>query len=523
MLEGVAETFRDAVLSFCKDDTMRCRWMRYLPPATVADEFWGKLRGLILDKLKNEPIVRSRKGNFYRPSQLSWIPLEYEHYERSPLFPDLDQEIYMDSDYSHQDFELLKPLGSTMIKWNDLIDRLENDLNKSNSKMRSPYTDDPVWHERVATLLSRPFANSQRGPKSQEVCGRLRSLPLVALRGGKWASGLSEIYFPSAGHGEIPADLDQNFVCPKLLEDASGDTIERFFSFLGVKKCNIKQVLQWIRQRYDQPLESLTIENSIQHLSYFFWNLPEEESLGFDIRVVGSDGAFMRPGEIYLPDVFDRFSAKNLFDPLHSTDEGYPAKFLPSKYLQAVPESMRHHGRSWSDWLGKLVGITPIPRMTCETGLTEEFRYIMTYRVHSLVGLLRKHWSQYESLIPLVSDELRACMVDSQYLFHPIPLENSYFPSSRLGNLVKKVPWNGLLFIRIRTRGEIVDEDEEGKWIFLKQVGVRFSDDLDFYMMALGLIVAHGESRKAIEMSVFNVYKGLTRNWSTDDDATRIR
>lgn len=487
----------------------------------MADEFWGKLRGLIIDKLKNEPIVRSRKGNFYRPSQLSWIPLEYEHYERSPLFPDLDQEIYMDSGYSHQDFELLKPLGSTMIKWNDLIDRLENDLNRSDSKMRSPYTDDPVWHERVATLLSRPFANSQRGPKSQEVCGRLRSLPLVPLRGGKWASGLSEIYFPSAGHGEIPADLEQNFVCPKLLENASDDTLERFFSFLGVKKCNIKQVLQWIRQRYDQPLlESLTIENSIQHLRYLFWNLPEEESLGFDIRVVGSDGALMRPGEIYLPGALDEYSAEKLFRPFDGDTERYPAKFLPIKYLQAVPKTMRHHGRSWSDWLEKVVGITPIPRMTCETGLSKDFRYIMTHRAFSLVGLLQKHWSQYETLIPSVRDELKACVVPSQYWDRPIPLQKSYFPLPRLRNLVKGVPVSGQLFIRL---GESIADEDETKWIFLRQVGVRFSDDLDFYMMALDLLVSHRTNRETIEMSVFNVYNGLTRTWSTDDDATRIR
>lgn len=525
LLEGVAETFRDAVLSFCQDDIMRYRWMRYLPPSTIAHEFWGKLRILILEKLKTEPIVRSRRGNFYHPAQLSWLPRDCKDLYENPLFPDLEQEIYMDDGYSRKDFELLKPLGSTTIKWNDLVDRVAADLDREDSKMRSSDTDD-MWHDDVAVLLSKAFAGNQRGPKSQEACERLRSLPLVPLRGGGWASGSSEIYFPSTGHTDIPTDINWSFVHPGAIKRRSR---EELFWLLGVKRCDFRKVLQWIRQKYETIPESLAIENSIQHLRYLFWNLSaEEKSLGFNICVVGSGGGLMQPGKIYLPDALDEYSAENLFkdNPSDPMAGGYPEKFLPIKYLQAVREDMRHHGRSWRDWLEKIVGITPFPRLTCETGLTKDFRYIMMHRKGKLVGLLQKHWSQYESVIPSVSDKLRACRVPSQN-HKLIPLHESYIPLPRLKKLVEQVPRSDGLFVQLP---ESIADEDEGKWIFLRQVGVRFSDDLDFYIMALDLIIsAKGvteegfDSREALEMSIFNAYNGLTRNWRTNDDSTRIR
>ncbi|KAL1649149.1 hypothetical protein SLS58_001722 [Diplodia intermedia] len=316
----------------------------------------------------------------------------------TPLFSDLEQEVYMDIGYSHADVELLKDIGTATVEWDDLIDRVAADLDRPDSKMKSPETENE-WHTRAAALLLTPFYGSEKDPK----------------------------------------------------------------------------------------------------------------------------GVLLRPDELYLPDALNEYSAENLFKPPDRATRGYPAKFLPIKYLQAVPQHTRHHGRSWAKWLEKVVGITPIPRLACETGPTQDFHYIMEHRSARMIGLFQKHSSQYESLIPFVSDELRKCKVPTEAGSERI-LEDLYIPLPRLKAPVREIRGIGHNFALLP---EDIKDEDEGKWMFLKQFGVTFTDDLQFYVKTLRVLryshECNGLSTKSVEGCVFKIYGGITRNCRADEDIDTIR
>ncbi|KAL1619824.1 hypothetical protein SLS54_006422 [Diplodia seriata] len=131
--------------------------------------------------------------------------------------------------------------------------------------------------------------------------------------------------------------------------------------------------------------------------------------------------------------------------------------------------------------------------------------------------------ANYKSLIPFVSNELRKCKVPTEVGSERI-LEDLYIPLPRLKALVREIRGIGHNFALLPK--DIKDEDE-GKWMFLKQFGVTFTDDLQFYLKTLRVLryshECNGLSTKSVEGCVFKIYGGITSNCRADDDIDTIR
>ncbi|KAL1631108.1 hypothetical protein SLS56_004496 [Neofusicoccum ribis] len=517
LLQGVAETFRDAVLTFCEHESLQYQWMRYLPPKTIFDEFWNHLRPEIVNLLSKEPILRSLSGGLHRPLQLCYIPPDFRDRNYDPLFPDLDNEKYLNGRYSWKDFRTLESLGTTLLKWGDVIDRVEADLDRPDSTMKAPTTNDD-WHKRAAKLLSKPFEG--KGPKSESVRLRLRALRLVPTGNNDWISGSEAVYFPTAGGASIPMDLGRNIV----VCDAVADEVRRtFFSHLGVRECSPEQVVPWIRERYEASRDSITIEQSISHLQYLFWiSPPGQDSLGWNIRLIGPHGLLLRPDEIYFLESADGYSPSELFAKIDDGTPGFSTNFLPSEYIMAMAEDALSHGRSWRTWLEKVLGVQSYPRFLDNGELSEDFRYILSHRPERVVGLLQRFWPLYEPNVHLVCEELRHCKVPSE-TDALVPLHELYIPLPILKALVDELQIDGPIFLRMPVR-QLHDEDE-GKWIFLKRIGVRFTDDLEIYLKALRLrpFNTANWNNPSTPESIFKIYKGIMRKCVTDEEVARVR
>ncbi|MRW83750.1 DUF3883 domain-containing protein [Pseudoduganella sp. FT26W] len=69
--DGIAETFVSALTEFKRSSELALTYLRYVPENTdIADDFFGKVRQEIVDRLANEESMKSASGTWHRPSAL---------------------------------------------------------------------------------------------------------------------------------------------------------------------------------------------------------------------------------------------------------------------------------------------------------------------------------------------------------------------------------------------------------------------------------------------------------------------
>jgi hypothetical protein len=157
--DGVAQTFANAVAKFASNDhPLQYLWLDFLPNMPM-EHPWKPLHPRIRELLKDMPILQTWKGRiFKRPSELR-ILLPQNLHGGGPIFDDLPNEQYLAPEYGQRN-EVLKELGVKVISWSELLDRVQADLIKAHSKMRSLAPDDE-WHVSCTALLLRAFENSE--------------------------------------------------------------------------------------------------------------------------------------------------------------------------------------------------------------------------------------------------------------------------------------------------------------------------------------------------------------------------
>lgn len=101
-----------------------------------------------------------------------------------PLFDDPDKDPFLSPKYSESVKSILKADGLKKISPNAILELLESDLRSLNSKMHGKETNGD-WHSAVANLLSSWF------DRNYSLANRLKQLPLIPLRDGKWVYILS--------------------------------------------------------------------------------------------------------------------------------------------------------------------------------------------------------------------------------------------------------------------------------------------------------------------------------------------
>ncbi|KAH7043982.1 hypothetical protein B0J12DRAFT_760369 [Macrophomina phaseolina] len=508
LLDGVAQTFRDAVLGFSNHHMLQYQWMRYLPDGSISDDFWKRLAPKIENLLKEARILRSWTTRLlHSPGKLRYVAPNFRDKDGEPFFADLMQEAYLAPEYEYRDLELLKPLGTKMITLPEIIDRVESDLRRNNSKMKASSTNDD-WHTRVANFLARYF-NPNRNSR---IDIRIKALPLIPLRGGTWTavgSMAQSIYFPTVGTCNIPSDLDFNIVDSAPIHNTARS---RLFSLLGVKECNPEAVISAIYDKHTcrQAMTLIDFSISANHLQFLFWHGPSFSNLSQSFLLVsdaggGSDHALVdaKNATIYFPDPLDGCGPYQLFTKTLVTP-GFAAYFLDARYLRHVPSEARSREMSWEVWLEQVLGIRRAPQINISGKPSAELQYILRYCPDKLLEVLRRNWTEYE---PEITNDIETL--------------SSYIPLPNLAELANEFRLLTPIFVHV-SLSDLSDELGE-PWRFLSRFGVRFTDDVQFYLHLLQDVSESNDNVGGNLDRTFKLYERLMTKCISEEDAEQIR
>ena len=245
--------------------------MRYLPVSHI-EAFWEPLYLEIRDLLTECKMLKSNGGKALRClSELRILPSVFL-YEDQPLFDDLRDDIYLSGEYTQPDLETLRDIGLGAMTWEDMLDRLEADLNSPSSKMKSTELDDE-WHTAVTTLIEEVLLNDVDHQSRK----RLSELDVIPLQSGDWTSpstitALDKIYFPCLDEDLewllIPRDLGLRVLHPRACFDPQRKAI---YTNLGVSDCDNNTVVERILDACIDP-SSIQKNRCQSHFEVLFWS-----------------------------------------------------------------------------------------------------------------------------------------------------------------------------------------------------------------------------------------------------------
>lgn len=523
LLNGVAQTFIDAVLQFCQHPTLQFQWMRYMPSTDIPGGFWAQLQPKILALLKATPILRPRSGGtLKRPHQLKWLNTNAEDEDGNPLFYDLPEELYLSQHYDWDNLPALKQLGVDTVNIFEILARIRADLISAFSRMKSTRTSND-WHSRSAKLLLAPFDNGNRIAANE-----VRNLALVPLHNGEWASASSgSIFYPyNRGTLPVPTDLGLRLVSVEALKNSDRKAL--FFK-LGIKECASKDVIAKIINQYAVGI-NVHLQSSLMHLRYLYWELPEYEFglSGFIYlldqhctavyRVFVTDGRSKVIDDMYF-ESDDEYGPKQLFSEQLSGQNVWPsyaAHFINSAYLTAVSPSARANDISWTDWLSKFGNVRHIPRLTRPFGtqLSQAFLHVIQHRRNMIVGTLQHHWSSYSDMMnPEIVKILSEVTVTCENGLDT-PMGKTYMPLPRLKSLCDDLGVGQKLpFVQLPVE---LDDESLKDWQFLETFHIGIEANVTFYLEILGQIVRSGKASNTGltakgESDLFTVYGAIEK------------
>ena len=520
ILDGVAETFRDAVLKFCEHPSLQYEWLSYLPGNSISDDFWAQLPQKIVTLLQRTEVLRTRRrGTLKRPKDIRFLPPVYLDQYDEPLFDDLVNEIYLSSKY--KGFIKLKELGASSISYAEIFDRIQVDAKRSNPKITAS-TSDEDWHTRVAKLLIEPFEQGMA-----DTLRLLRGLEIIPLQDGRLISSHQRpIYYPDNNGVPVPTDLNLRLV--ELSATQNQDRC-KLFSKLGVERCVPERVMVLIYGRY-QEYGRVSLECSITHLRYMYWHL-RTDATSLDKRIFLRDqnnqavyhqSPNISRSSICVDDMYFESDDEYGIQRLISRGSSLTIHFIHPAYLQAVADSARRGDRSWKSWLEEVAGVRRIPRLIEPSNsctLSKVFLHIIQWCPEKLIGTLQAHWSSYSSLM---KPEIVATLENT-----PVPCENlgmsslkmTYLPLPDLKDKAKQFGAEGVLpFLQLPAQ---LTKDSEQCWKFLKVFKVGMEADIRFYIDVLRYLVRDNPATE-YRKGLFEVYKAIEAHSRVDDhDAVR--
>lgn len=537
--DGVADVFVSSVVRFCEHPTLQFQWLEYMPSKSIVDPFWSQLLPRIQDGLKVTPLLRTWSGQRLEiPRRLRLVADEYLDQQRQPLFKDLAEEIYLSPKYLPDHKGSLEELGVKMLKVNELIERVEADLDSSDSRMKSPTTDE-TWHARAAQAILRNLNSMARSSsdRSKELTGRIRDLQLIPLQGGKWISpNEGPAFFQTIEDIPTPEDLGLSLAIPEVSKNTSRKDL---FLALGVRYPKPEGVIKRIRQRYS-TYNAVDLQSSVSHLRYLYRYMPisdtelygpiylkdqSEQSIYRNFVTIGRQDLIV--DDLYF-ESSDEYGTQQLVKPVASlgpkrnmTAPGFQARFINSKYLVAVDASQHRSDLSWEGWLEKFAGVRRVPRLQARrlssTGGNQAisllFRYIMEKRRDKLIGTLQAHWDAYKSEMNAeVVGQLSKALVPCRDV-EDTPLGDTYLPLPNLINISEDLGVPGRLpFLKLPSKLE--DEDRQ-KWNFLRTFSVGDQPDLRFHLEILRVLIKEDHSTMPLTVgpmtSLFKVYEEIAR------------
>ncbi|OHF03686.1 hypothetical protein CORC01_01005 [Colletotrichum orchidophilum] len=499
--DGIATCFVEAMEELCQHPTLQFQWMRWLPQrhSYPWGSFWNALLEDIMSRIKKSKILRTRgSGRLGEIHALRRLQSNWLDGNGTPLFEDLNAEIYTAKEYNITDLSLLEPYGLRWLSAEERIARVEMDLSQptDKSRMKSPSTS-TQWHSLAATAIQR-LANTA----SPQNLARIHSLEIIPLRDGSWTStngSRRPIYFPRCQDGlEIPANLPLSLVS---LDASVIDERHKLFELLGVQTAAAEEIRSFI---FRDPVPMLkteaTLLASVDNLRFLYLShstIPDEENA----TAFSSVFVFDHTMEVGLPHHQDIYLATNnlygphqLLQPTSSQTGGFFVPFLHSQYSESPPETPIGSQQTWSDWLEHFLRVRSRLRLTAATSpenLSPELDYVRMFRPACFIGALQHHWTlldKDEDASPRFIRKLRTLSVVCQD-GREYPLSETTLPLSELQAICSSYLEDSTInFLQIDEA--IHSASYQSKWAFLvDELGVRARDDVNYYLSILQCII----------------------------------
>ncbi|KAH8808653.1 hypothetical protein F5884DRAFT_900865 [Xylogone sp. PMI_703] len=499
LVEYIAKAFCEIMLDFCKRSDLKFYWMSYLSVGNIfnSNPLWKELSSKMIDLLREENILyhHDSSGLFSespnRPGNLRTLPEEYlDDDKTSPLFPDLPwaETRYLSLSYQPEDIQILRTAFNIRdIEDDDMFHRIYQESRTPSSRLKG---SDEGWHTRASDLI---VSMMRRSPSMR---GRIkREIRLIPMEDGSFVTGSTmDLYLPAAVNEPIiPPDL----VVTIQAEAARNPSRRQMFELLGAQICPPQTVIELLWRSYARADGASNLAASKVHLSYLYWHVDITDRRFsrlwlYDnvLRKITSQYKV-----IYLPSD-DDYGPKELLmgrpDPRNSQHSipSCPVSFVHNEYMDLFPPSTRRHDLTWLEWLQNFLGVRRVPRLKHDAGsLSQEIRHIIQYRPDKIIGTLGKYWVYYRRDIPTgshIAEEIsqsKVTCLDGQL----ITLSRTYFP---LPILLKKTQELGIAghFQFLDVPGLAAENSAHEDWRFLERFGVKFEENLQFY---LDILIQH--------------------------------
>ncbi|GKT91496.1 INO80 chromatin remodeling complex protein [Colletotrichum tofieldiae] len=295
LLHAVGEAFVSAVIQFQAYETLRYRWVQFLPDRQNGswDPFWLGLVEKITTLLRSAPVFYDHKGFVPRTvKELFRVAFDGLDEHGDPLFDDGNPAQVISRRYSQTELHVLGSYGLRHADHLRIVDWLRADLRTAkSSRMKSPDTPES-WHERAANFLDAAFVK-----KVHRITAELVNLDLIPLEDGSWASASSgPIYFAQADGLNVPTDVGLRILSRRVTNNQR----TLLFKSLGVTTAQLRMVRRQILQSYRTDTHpDFTIEASKDHLKFLYGteNLAGGEFPYEAIAIFNHRGDSQRPSQ----------------------------------------------------------------------------------------------------------------------------------------------------------------------------------------------------------------------------------
>jgi hypothetical protein len=456
----------------------------------VPNEFWSKLQNQLFSRLLDHSCFFPLSFDENTLARfLRLVPDTWRDDRNQPLLSNCSctkhvQSRYVSNNYDATlDIPILQKLGLKLLSEAEFVELLRCDLKSTiDSRLRTT----PVWsqwHTHFSKCLLQVMATST------ELANDVKKLALVPLvKDERWVpSYKASIFFPQYDGMDIPRDLPLSLVDPRALINKQR---KKLLQKLGVEECDPKNIFPMMEQACKKS--DWGLDEALDHIKFVFWNhskLPAE-GRAFSCVVISEDLVKADPTSSirwwYNPISTESCSAANVIGcPVPEQLQG-KLRFLHPRYYGVLGACGRRHDKTGAEWLEEFLEIRsiPEPRKRKSKGISEEFEYLATRTTDSIaLEVLRQQWP-HVALDIQWQEEFRALarvpILDSDSLS---ALSSTYLPLPRLKDLVCRLELQRDFGFIEELDG--MKDDDVSTWSFLRHVGVKFEEDLSFWLLLL--------------------------------------
>ena len=514
--EGVALTYQWAIQQLIRDVYWRS-WLHWLPEDKL-ERFWEPLPKLIFELLQSTRVLRVFGESSYRcPNDLRILPDHFLH-DEEPLYPDTaGPTLYLSTSYSEAGMNsALSRLGTRILSDQEILDRVQAD----SGRLLGRYPLDGAWHVAFCEMMEKIWSHASSSRSMQNMKQRIKEMQIIPLVDLSWANSLSTTYFPTVEGQKIPVNIGVQLVSELALKTG---TQGEMYRLLGVSECSpdiVKEKILYYQLEGSRYIDSFDCSDLLDQLRFLHYAGGDIQSNYKQSLLIPSRSKIRRASTQNYFSSDDDFHTEQLIHALGRVDSGldnlYTDFFLDDSFSPSRHVDVYHHGLTWEQWLIQNAFIRYYPPLyigTVEQERSKKLSPVLQrlHEVHSALffSTLRAHWenSYSEALAknkPL-KDHLKRQPVQCTNN-QRLATDTTYFPTSSIQDVSRDLgTMEAMPLVKL-----LEEQPAEDDWKFLRSLGVRFTINIDFWIMSLRVVRDTMHVRSArLQESVRKIYEKI--------------